>query len=83
MQGPFFEKILTKESLEQLKNDGCFIRLLARSISQCLYRAGDVIFMKDDIGSEVIIINVTIYEGVNANRLVVRCIELQNFDFYV
>ncbi|XP_048022697.1 uncharacterized protein LOC125253005 isoform X2 [Megalobrama amblycephala] len=57
LDGPFFEKILTKESLEQLKNDGCFIRLLARSISQTLYRAGDLIFMKDDIASEMYFID--------------------------
>lgn len=63
LQGPFFEKILTKEFREQLESDGCFIRLLARSMSQCLYRTGDLIYKQDDIGSEVIIINITIYEG--------------------
>ncbi|XP_067280826.1 cyclic nucleotide-gated cation channel alpha-3-like isoform X2 [Pseudorasbora parva] len=53
LNGAFFEMILSKNSLEQLEMDGCFIRLLSKSISQCLYRAGDVIYKKDDIGSEM------------------------------
>lgn len=47
--------MLTKECLEELKTDGCFIRLLARRISQSLFRADDLIYKKNDYGSEVII----------------------------
>ncbi|KAK7130607.1 hypothetical protein R3I94_015923 [Phoxinus phoxinus] len=57
LNGPFFEKILTKEGREQLESDGCFIRLLARSMSQCLYRSGDLIYKQDDIGSEMYFIH--------------------------
>ncbi len=47
--------MLTKECLEELETDGCFIRLLARRISQSLFRANDLIYKKNDYGSEVII----------------------------
>ncbi len=47
--------MLTKECLEELETDGCFIRLLARRISQSLFRTNDLIYKKNDYGSEVII----------------------------
>ncbi|XP_056327370.1 uncharacterized protein LOC130239988 [Danio aesculapii] len=50
---PVFEMTLPKTWLEQLENDGCFIRLLAGGVSQCLYRASDIIYKKGDCGSEV------------------------------
>lgn len=55
LQGPFFEMVLTKECLEELETDGCFLRLLAREISQSLFRANDLIYKENDYGSEVII----------------------------
>uniref|UniRef100_A0A8C1Y911 Cyclic nucleotide-gated potassium channel n=1 Tax=Cyprinus carpio TaxID=7962 RepID=A0A8C1Y911_CYPCA len=57
LSGPFFETMLTKECLEELKTDGCFIRLLARRISQSLFRADDLIYKKNDYGSEMYFIH--------------------------
>ncbi|XP_059400985.1 cyclic nucleotide-gated cation channel alpha-3-like [Carassius carassius] len=57
LSGPLFEKMLTKECLEELKTDGCFIRLLARRISQSLFRANDLIYKKNDYGSEMYFIH--------------------------
>ncbi|XP_051533343.1 uncharacterized protein LOC127428788 [Myxocyprinus asiaticus] len=53
LNGSFFETMLTKENMEQLETDGCFIRLLARRIRPCLYRASDLIYKKNDYGSEM------------------------------
>nr|XP_029527489.1 uncharacterized protein LOC115136139 isoform X1 [Oncorhynchus nerka] len=53
LDGPFFHKILRKESVDQLETDGGFIRLLARQIRPCLYRANDLICKRNDFGSEV------------------------------
>uniref|UniRef100_A0A673L3B5 Cyclic nucleotide-gated potassium channel n=1 Tax=Sinocyclocheilus rhinocerous TaxID=307959 RepID=A0A673L3B5_9TELE len=57
LSGPFFETMLTKECLEELETDGCFIRLLARRISQSLFRANDLIYKKNDYGSEMYFIH--------------------------
>ncbi|XP_043094879.1 uncharacterized protein LOC122345115 [Puntigrus tetrazona] len=56
-EGPLFETMLTKERLEELETDGCFIRLLARRISQSLFRASDLIYKKNDYGSEMYFIH--------------------------
>ncbi|XP_073695562.1 cyclic nucleotide-gated cation channel alpha-3-like [Garra rufa] len=53
LRGQFFETMITKEGLEELESDGCFIRLLARRISQSLFRANDLIYKKNDYGSEM------------------------------
>ncbi|XP_050966558.1 uncharacterized protein LOC127165725 [Labeo rohita] len=57
LSGPFFEMVLTTECLEELETDGCFIRLLAREISQSLFRANDLIYKENDYGSEMYFIH--------------------------
>nr|XP_015204833.1 PREDICTED: uncharacterized protein LOC107077636 isoform X2 [Lepisosteus oculatus] len=56
LDSPIFHKILQKESMEKLETDGGFIRMLARQIRPCLFRANDVICRRNDFGSEMFFI---------------------------
>ncbi|XP_048123427.1 uncharacterized protein LOC125310242 isoform X2 [Alosa alosa] len=54
---PFFQEVLKKESVEQLETDAGFIRLLARQIRPCHYRAGDIICKRNEYGAEMYFID--------------------------
>ncbi|MBN3286274.1 KCNH7 protein, partial [Polyodon spathula] len=56
LDGPIFEKTLSKESLEKLETDGGFIRMLATKIRPCVFRANDIICKRNDYGSEMFFI---------------------------
>ncbi|XP_045080549.1 LOW QUALITY PROTEIN: uncharacterized protein LOC123481251, partial [Coregonus clupeaformis] len=71
LDGPFFHKILRKESVDQLETDGGFIRLLARQIRPCLYRANDLICKRNDFGSEMYFIEKGEVEVLSQDELTV------------
>uniref|UniRef100_W5MTF2 Cyclic nucleotide-gated potassium channel n=1 Tax=Lepisosteus oculatus TaxID=7918 RepID=W5MTF2_LEPOC len=52
----YSDLIAKKESMEKLETDGGFIRMLARQIRPCLFRANDVICRRNDFGSEMFFI---------------------------
>uniref|UniRef100_A0A674CGT8 Cyclic nucleotide-gated potassium channel n=1 Tax=Salmo trutta TaxID=8032 RepID=A0A674CGT8_SALTR len=71
LDGPFFHQILRKESVDQLETDGGFIRLLARQIRPCLYRANDLICKRNDFGSEMYFIEKGEVEVLSQDELTV------------
>ncbi|CAL8300228.1 unnamed protein product [Merluccius merluccius] len=53
INGPIFQRAVSKECVHQLEMDPGYIRLLATQIRPCLYMANDYICQKDDVGSEM------------------------------
>ncbi|CAL8363568.1 unnamed protein product [Lota lota] len=53
INGPIFQRALSKECVDHMEMDGGFIRMLATQIRPCLYRADDYICQRNDIGSEM------------------------------
>ncbi|XP_066501242.1 uncharacterized protein [Hoplias malabaricus] len=54
---PFFKKTLKKESMDYLETEGGFIRMLAQHFRRRFYKANDLIWEKDEFGSEMYFIH--------------------------
>ncbi|XP_072518578.1 cyclic nucleotide-gated cation channel alpha-3-like [Salminus brasiliensis] len=66
---PIFQTALKKDSIDRLETDCGFIRMLARHIRPCLYRANDVICKKGTFGSEMYFIDKGEVDVLSQNEL--------------